>query len=324
MLRGKAEQTLPFALLAVLGFWVLGAGAQVSIQPRQTALAAKRSVPSTMRVDTSLVLIPVGVTDLLNRPVTGLDRSNFRVFDSNVEQQVLSLTFDDAPIAVGLVFDTSGSMDGKMAKSRAAVGEFLRTANPEDEFFLVEFNDKVHLTQPLTADPSEIQARLGNAAPHGRTALLDAIGLSLGELKKSSKPRKALVIFSDGGDNRSRLTEKEVRGMVREGDALIYAMGIFEMNGTSLRAEEAAGPSLLHEITEASGGRLFPVGDVNDLPDMANRIGVELHNQYVLGYAPSNLLPDGKRHKVRVKVIPPRRLSSLHVDWRLGYRAPAQ
>ncbi len=315
---------LSFAPLALLSLCVSWADAQVSLQPRQTVLAAKRSVPSTMRVDTSLVLIPVGVTDLRNRPVTGLDRSNFRVFDSNVEQQVLSLVFEDAPLAVGLVFDTSNSMDQKIAKSRAAVDRFLRTANSEDEFFLVEFNDHVHVTQPFTSDPADIHARLSQATPHGRTALLDAIALSLDELKKSSKPRKALVIFSDGGDNRSHHTERQIRALAQESDALIYAMGIFEMNGTSLRAEEAAGPGLLHEITEASGGRLFPVGDPDDLLDIANRIGVELHNQYVLGYSPNNLQADGKRHKVRVKVIPPGGLATLHVDWRVGYRAPLQ
>ena len=225
---------LSLAALELLSLCALGADGQVTIRPRQAALAAKRAVPATLRVDTSLVLIPVSVTDLLNHPITGLDKSDFRVFDSNIEQQVLSLAFEDAPLAVGLVLDTSGSMGRKMTKSRAAIAQLLQTANPEDEFFLVKFNDHVELAQPLTSEPADILARLSRTVPEGRTALLDAIALSLDELKKSSKLRKALVILSDGGDNRSRYTENEIRGMVRESDALIYAMGIFETGGTHL------------------------------------------------------------------------------------------
>jgi len=314
---------LSFAPLALLIFCAFWANAQVSIQPRQTALAAKRTVPATIRADTSLVLIPVSVTDRLNRPVTGLDLRNFRVFDSNVEQRVLTLAFEDAPLAVGVVFDTSTSMEGKMAKSRAAVAQFLRTAGIDDEFFLVEFNDHANLTQPLTSESDAILSQLGHTA-RGHTALLDAIALSLGELKKSQKPRKALVIFSDGGDNRSRHTEGELRAMAAESDALIYAMGIFGTETASVRPEEVAGPGLLNEITEASGGRMFPVGDLNDLPDIAHRIGVDLHNQYVLGYSPAHLEPDGKHHKVRVKVELASGPSFLHVDGRAGYRAPAR
>jgi VWFA-related protein len=324
MLRGKKGRTLSCAPLAFLSFWPFGADDQVSIQLRHTAPAAKRTASSILRVNTSLVLIPVSVTDPLNHPVIGLDKSSFRVFDSNVEQEVLSLAFEDAPLAVGVVFDTSGSMERKLAKSRAAVAQLLRTANPEDEFFLVEFNNQANLTQPLTSETGAILSHLSSTKPNGRTALLDAIAISLGELKKSSKPRKALVILSDGGDNRSRYTEREIRGMVGESDTLIYAMGIFETSGAHLSAEEIAGPRLLNDITERSGGRLFTVGNLNELPDIANRIGVELHNQYLLGYAPNNLHEDGKHHKVRVKVVPPGGLSSWRVDWRTGYRAPVQ
>lgn len=323
MLRGNVGQRRSFALLVVLGLCAWSAGAQVPIGPLSTSLAAKSSLPSTLRADTNLVLIPVGVTDRRNRPVTGLEKSSFQVFDGKVEQQVLTLAFEDRPLAVSLVFDRSASMYGKMEKSRAAAIEFLRSANPEDEFLLVEFNDQVHLTEPWTSHTDDIVAAL-SSAPHGKTALLDAIGVALRELKKSARPRKALLILSDGGDNHSRMHEREILRSVQESDALIYAMGVFELSAPTLRAEEAAGPALLKDITEASGGRLFVVGDLDELPDTARRIGVELHNQYVLGYSPSNLEPDGKHHRVQVKVTPPPGLAYLHVDWRLGYRAPLQ
>ena len=211
-----------------------------------------------------------------------------------------------------------------MAKSRMAVAQLLATANPEDEFCLIQFNDGVSLAHSWTSDPAEIMGSVDGMLAKGRTALLDAIALGLQELKNSSRPRKALVVLSDGGDNRSRLSEAELRSRVRESDALIYAMGIFENRGSQLSLEEISGPGLLDDIAQASGGRLFPVSNVNDLPEIATRIGVELHNEYVLAYSPSTMEPDGRHHKVRVKVLPPPELSALHVDWRTGYRAPVR
>jgi VWFA-related protein len=317
-----------FACAFFLGTGLCGFGADseaaspVAIEsrarnPKQTAVQAN------LRVDTSLVLIPLAVTDRANHPVLGLQKSDFRVFDRNQEQQVLNLSFQDAPLAVGLVFDTSGSMAHKIPKARAAVAEFLKTANPEDEFFLVEFDNTVRLTQPLTSDTAEIQARLATAAANGQTALLDAIGLALSEMKRSHNPRKALVIVSDGGDNRSRYTEAEIRDLLRESEVSIYAMGIFDMGTLLLSPEEIEGPGLLDGLAERSGGRLWAVSDLRDLPAIAARIGAELHSSYVLGYAPANLQPDGKYHRVKVTVAGRNGLP-LHVDWRPGYRAPEQ
>jgi Ca-activated chloride channel family protein len=312
-----------FACLLVLNFGAIGGWAQVSIPPR-IAPSARRASPADLRVDTSLVLVPVSVTDAWNRPVLGLEKGRFRIFDNSVEQQVANLALEDAPVAIAVVFDMSGSMRPKLRKSRIALARLLETANPEDEFCLIEFSDRVRLAKSWTSDPSEITGALANSVPHGRTALLDAIALGLREVKKSTKPRKAIVILSDGGDNRSRLTERELRSMARESDALIYAMGIFEGMGIQLSIEELAGPGLLEEITEASGGRLFPVSDVNHLPGIAARIGVELHNQYVLAYSPSAMQHDGRHHRVRVQVLPPAGISTVKVDWRTGYRAPIQ
>ena len=275
-------------------------------------------------MDASLVLVPVSVTDAWNRPVLGLEKGRFRIFDNSVEQQVTNLALEDAPVAIAVVFDMSGSMRPKLRKSRIALARLLETANPEDEFCLIEFSDGVRLAKSWTSDPSEITGALADAVPRGRTALLDAIALGLREVKKSTKPRKAVVILSDGGDNRSRLTERELHSMTRESDALIYAMGIFEGMGIQLSLEELAGPGLLEEITEASGGHLFPVSDVNRLPGIAARIGVELHNHYLLAYSPSALQHDGRHHRVRVEVTPPAGISALNVDWRTGYRAPIQ
>ena len=315
--------TRRFVCLLLLSFGATGGWAQVSIQSRMAPISRRTSLPD-LQVNTSLVLVPVSVTDASNRPILGLDKNRFRVFDNNVEQKLTSLSFEDTPVAVAVVFDISGSMRPKIRKSRLALARLLEMADSEDEFCLIEFSDGVHLARGWTADPSEITDALAGAEPRGRTSLLDAIALALREMKKSAKPRKAIVIFSDGGDNRSRLNERELRSLARESDALIYATGIFEGMGVRLSLEELAGPGLLEEITEASGGRLFPVSDVNHLPEIAARIGVELHNQYVLAYSPSAMQHDGRHHRIRVQVLPPEGISTVNVDWRTGYRSPIQ
>jgi Ca-activated chloride channel family protein len=300
---------------------------QVTIQPRARTRTPEPDHPrnSSIRVETNEVHIPVTVTDPLNRFVTGLEREHFKVFEDKIEQKVTYFSSEDAPISIGLVFDTSGSMGSKLQKSRQAVAQLMKTANPEDEFLLVSFSDRPELTAGLTHDADEVQNRLTFVQSKGRTALLDGVYLALNEMKKAHNPRKALVVISDGGDNSSRYTESEIKNLVREADVQIYAIGIFEpMSARGRTPEELAGPSLLTEIAEQTGGRAFPVENINELPDVAARIGIELHNQYVLGYAPSNGEKDGKYRHVQVKLVQPKGLPPLRAFWRLGYYAPTQ
>jgi len=313
---------LLFVIGAILAAALWG---QVSIPNRPKPAPPSEPKPhSSMRVDTNLVLVPVSVCDPGNHPVTGLEREHFKLFDDHVEQKLTHFAMDDEPVAVGLVFDISGSMGPKLRVSRQAAGQFFRSANAEDEFFLVEFNDTPKLVVPLTQDAEDIQNQLTFAQSKGRTALLDAIVLAMHEMKRSAKKRKALLIISDGGDNSSRYSEVEVRRMVRENDVLIYAIGVFEGFGSRNRTpEEAGGPGLLNDVAEQTGGRHFPA-DLNELPDIAAKIGVELRNRYVLGYSPTDSHRDGRYHKVEVKVVPPRGLPKLNAHWRLGYFAPQE
>src|SRR6185369_12152607 len=147
-----------------------------------------------IRVDTNVVLIPVTVTDPINRFVTGLEKEHFRVFEDKIEQQIAYFASEDAPLSIGLVFDTSGSMGNKLGKSRQAVAQFFKTANPEDEFFLVQFNDRPELVQDFTTNLEEIQNKLTFTQAKGRTALLDAVMLAQQTMKKARNPRKALLI----------------------------------------------------------------------------------------------------------------------------------
>lgn len=301
---------------------------KVSIQPRMkpgTELPADQRRGANIRVDSTLVLINVTVTDPLNRFVTGLDKDYFRLWEDNGEQVITQFSSEDAPLSVGLVFDASGSMSNKLSKSRQAAAQFFKIANPEDEFFLVQFNDRAELMLPFTHNTEEIQNRLTFTQAKGRTALLDAVYLAINQMKKAKNPRKAILILSDGGDNSSRYTESEIRNLVREADVQIYAMGIFEpVSSRGRTAEELSGPGMLNEIAEQTGGRHFAVENLNELPDVAAKIGVELRNQYVLGYTPSNQSRDGKYRRVKVKVNQPKGMPPLRAFWRLGYYAPTQ
>jgi len=274
------------------------------------------------RVDANLVIVPVSVTDAQNHPITGLTRANFRVFDGGVEQRIVQLTRDETPMAVGLVFDTSLSMASQLQAARAAAASFLATANPEDEFFLVEFQDQAQITQSFTNDPRDIGTRLAQTRAKGHTALLDAVRLGIDHVRKSSKPRKALLVLSDGGDNHSRFTERELAALVRESDVLIYSMGVSKPARKFLPEQAGDGQELLEAVTRQSGGRLYVVDEHNGLAEVAARIGQELHNRYVLSYAPSNERSDGKYHKVQVKVTPPEGVPGLQVSWRPGYVDP--
>jgi Ca-activated chloride channel homolog len=286
---------------------------------------ADSSKAANLRIDTNLVLIPVSVTDPLNRFVTGLEKEHFKIFEDKAEQSIAQFASEDAPLSVGLVFDTSNSMGAKLQKSRQAAAQFFKTANPDDEFFLIQFNDRPEMVVPFTPNPEEIQNRLTFTQAKGRTALLDGIYLAMNQMKKAKNPRKAILVISDGGDNSSRYTESEIKNLVREADVQLYAIGIFEAIGARGRtAEELSGPGLLNDLAEQTGGKHFAVENINELPDVAAKIGIELRNQYLIGYSPKNQERDGKYRRVQVKLIQPRGLPQLRPTWRQGYYAPAQ
>jgi VWFA-related protein len=294
-------------------------GQDVSITPRpKPAPKEEEQRPANIRVNANLVLIPVTVNDPLNRPVSGLEKENFRVYDDRVEQTITTFAMDDEPIAAGLVFDTSGSMGDKLKRSRMAASVFFKISDPDDEFFLVEFDDKPRLVVPLTKDTGTIESELTFSRSHGSTALLDAIYMALQEMHRSKKNKRTLLIISDGGDNNSRYTVKEVKDLIQESDVLIYAIGVF---GGGSTPEEAGGPDLLSHIAEQTGGRMF-FANPAEMPDVAKRIGIELRNRYILGYSPENQPHDGKYHHVQVKIVPPRGLPRLQAHWRVGYNAP--
>ncbi|HEX4595314.1 MAG TPA: VWA domain-containing protein [Bryobacteraceae bacterium] len=300
----------------------------VNIIPRNRGLAAKISENyphADLRVDVPLVLIPVHVTNPAGVSVPGLKKENFRLFEDDVEQKIVHFSNEDAPLSIGLLFDASGSMENKIKKSWEAAAEFFKTANSDDEFFLVQFSDRPKLLLPFTQDTDEVYQRIARVRPFGRTALLDAIGVGLGEMKKARYYRKAMVIVSDGGDNRSRYTRGEIKNALLESDVQIYAMGIFDFDPSHKQpSEERNGPNLLSELADDSGGRHIAVEKLEDLPAVCARIGKELRDQYILGYYPTNDARDGKHRSVKVSITPPDNMPPLKSYHRRGYQAPIQ
>ncbi|MBI2817950.1 MAG: VWA domain-containing protein [Acidobacteria bacterium] len=278
-----------------------------------------------IRVDVQLVEVNVSVIDPYNRFVTGLDKDHFRVYEDDQPQAISHFTSEDVPISIGLIFDASGSMGDKIDKARMAVNQFFRSSNPADEFFVISFNDRPTQVSTFTHNLESLQSKLNFTEAKGRTSLFDAIYLGMNEMRKARYSRKVLLIISDGGDNHSRYTEQDIKRVVREADVQIYAVGIYEPYSSRGRTpEELAGPTILNEIAEMTGGRQFPVENLNDLPDITRKISRELRNLYVIGYSPSNAKRDGKWRKIRVKLSPPKGLPPLHLFAKSGYYAPVQ
>jgi Ca-activated chloride channel family protein len=284
--------------------------------------ALKLHPGSHIRLNVDMVLVPVTITDPMNRLVTGLEKEDFQLSEGGSQQKIVSFASEDAPVSIGIVFDLSGSMTSKLVRARESILQFIKTANPQDEFFVIGFNDRPELIVDYTSSIEDIQARLATIHSGHRTALLDAIYYGLTKMKDARYERKALLIVSDGGDNRSRYTEGEVKSQVREADVEIYSIGIFDPYAAT--SEEREGPILLNDLSEETGGRLFRVDDLAEMGDIAEKISSEIRNQYVIGYKPKDLARDGKWRKVKVKIIPPQGLPPLTVHARTGYYAPLQ
>jgi Ca-activated chloride channel family protein len=266
----------------------------------------------SIRVDVNLVLIPVTVTDSYERPVIGLQKSDFHLFEDGSERQISNFFSQETPISVGIVFDASASMKRKMEHSLRAVREFLKLSLPGDEFCLTKFNDRPEPVLGFTSAATDIEQRLLSVQPQGWTALFDAIYLGVHQMKHASHTRKVLLILSDGGDNNSRYSGREVKQFVQESDVRIFSISILDHS-----------PSL-DAIAEESGGRAFRVQRIDELPDLAANISAEIHSEYVLGYSPSDHANDGQYRKIKVALEQTVRTARLRASWKRGYYAPSQ
>jgi Ca-activated chloride channel family protein len=320
----RSKRFFVFVSTAAVAFLTLPGIAQVvgpAAPPRYPGDPSQKS-GKPIQIDVEMVLVNVTVTDPQDRLVMGLEKNNFRLYENGAEQEILTFSNEDQPISIGLLFDMSGSMADKLDKAREAALQILKTANPKDEFFLISFNDRAELTSDFTSDLADLQRRMMATKTRGRTALLDAIFLGMKEMKNARYRKRALLVVSDGGDNHSRYHEPRIRSDLREADCQLYAMGIFDDQDMKRTSEERKGPALLSELAEITGGHAFAVSTVDQLPDVAAKISMELRDRYVLGFKPSGAR-DGAWRALKVKVAPPPSVPPVHVYARNGYYSPS-
>jgi Ca-activated chloride channel family protein len=285
---------------------------------QQSAADSSAQRPLSLRVDVSLVLVPVTVLDGEGRFVSGLEPQNFQLWEDKAEQEILNVSGEDTPISVGIILDTSGSMKDKLGVARDAASTFLRTVlNKDDEFFLVSFSDRPQVTVDFTTEIARVSSSLIAIDARGSTALYDAVYAGMHKLHDAVNGRKVLLLITDGEDNRSRYTFSNIREYVKEQDIQIYALGIGDALNPQLDGD-AGGRDRIEALTELTGGQSFFPKSTSELGDLCLKIGIEIKNQYVIAYRPSNNTPDGRWHKLRVSAHL-KGTRDLRVRARLGY-----
>ncbi len=310
-----------FLLLMLPAVMVARAGRSQNPQEKATDKPEKQQPPTTLKIDVDLVLVNATVTDSLNRYVSGLESQHFQIWEDKTEQRVEYFNAEDVPISVGIILDVSGSMKDKITTAVNAATTFLKTGNPEDEYFVVEFANRPEVLSDFTTDVTKLQSKLLTAQAKGMTAMYDSVYLGLEKLKEGNNPKKALLLITDGEDNRSRYTFQNVKEFVKEQDVQIYGIGIVDEWNSQLSAGRT-GRAMVEELSDLTGGRAFFPDSVYELEDICTKIAVELKNQYVIGYHSTNGAKDGKWRKLRMKVNPPKGITRLNVRYKQGYYAP--
>ena len=273
----------------------------------------------TLKIDVGLVLVNVTVSDSQGRMVTGLEREDLQLWEDKIEQKIDYFSGEDSPLSIGLIFDSTGSMSDKISTARDAAVTFLKTGNPEDEYFLVTFSQDAQLTENFTTDISRLQNRLIFSPARGLTPLFDAVYMALDKMKSARHKRRALLLITDGEDNHSRYSFGDIKEFIKEQDVQLFAIGIVSPFGQLSRGR--SGRAIIEDLVQITGGRAFFPDSVYELEDICSKIAVELRNQYVLGYHSTNDAKDGKWRKIRIKVNPHQAISGLSVRGKSGYYA---
>ncbi len=312
----------PYARLCLI-FLILVLSAPVLLAQETTPTPPVQGVENKpeITVETDLVTLTLTVTDYYGRYVSGLTKEAFTIYDDKEKQEITFFSDDDAPVSIGILFDVSGSMSGeKILKARNALERFINTSHPRDEYYLIAFNKRAQLLMDRTRDGEAVLNKLTLVEPKNNTALYDACYLGVERVTRGTHQKKALLIISDGQDNASRYNFKEVRRLMKESDVVIYSVGI--MDGRDVSSQEGLqGQAFLDELSGVTGGKSFYPTSAVEMDEIFERIALELRHQYSIGYTPKGFEPDGKWHRVKVKVKPPRGLPRLTVRNREGYYA---
>jgi Ca-activated chloride channel family protein len=288
----------------------------------QLALGQSESNPRDFKlsVDVDLVIFNVTVTDSKGRSVKGLSKDDFRIIESGQAQSIQFIRPEDIPATVGLVIDNSGSMRRKRSDVIEAAMAFAEASNPQDEIFIVNFNERVFMglprEVPFTSDITQLRTALGNTRAEGKTALYDAVSSALKHLEAGTHQRKALVVISDGGDNASGETESGVLKLAEQSNATIYTIDIDDPD------DGDQNPKVLQELAKLSGGEAYRPKTLDELPDVWRKIAGGIRNQYTIGYMSKNRTHDGLFRNVKV-VVTGKDGRPLRVRARKGYVAPS-
>jgi VWFA-related protein len=280
----------------------------------------------TLSVDVELVQLPISVLDKDGRPVDGLTKDHFQVFEDNMLQEIKLFKHEDIPLSLGLVIDNSGSMRNKRERVNSSALSFVRESNPEDETFIVNFDDAAYLEQDFTGSIGDLIDALDNLDTRGETALYDAIYLSVDHVKKGKMDKKAILLISDGEDNVSKYGFNKVFEALRESKVTLYAIGLLEENdqrgGLFKKPPSKKAKENLQKFAEITGGQAYFPKSLDEVDDLVKDIAHDLRNHYTVGYTPSNRKLDGTWREVRVKVNPPKNVSKVTVRTKQGYYAP--
>jgi Ca-activated chloride channel homolog len=303
---------LPIALPIALSSWARAR--------EPAAIPTRPGDEYAIKVNVDVVVLRATTQDRKNVLVSGLSKEDFQVYEDGVLQTIKYFSHDDVPVTVGLVVDNSGSMTPKRHDVIAAAMAFARSSNPQDQMFVVNFNEKVSFGLPsdiaFTDQPAQLQVALSRVAADGETALYDAVAVALEHLKLGNRDKKVLIVVSDGGDNASRHKLAEITALVAQSNAIIYTIGIFDDE------DPDRNPGVLKRLAKETGGEAFLPESLSDVTPICERIARDIRNQYTIAYAPTNKKRDGTYRVVLVKANAPdhRRLT---VRTRAGYVAPS-
>jgi len=265
-------------------------------------------------ISTDLVSLTVTVMDKRGRHASGLDRDAFTIFEDDVQQEIGFFSNLDTPASVGVIFDVSDSMSGeKMNRSREALARFIRTSHPEDEYTLITFNDSAKLLLDRVRDGGALLSLFGGVSPNGNTSLYDAVALGLDTLARSRYTKRALIVISDGEDNRSRSTFNEIKRKIQESGVTTYPILIGPL------LPRSNGRVIMNQLASVSGGKSFFPNNTEAMSEDFEEIALELRQQYSIGYVPAKLTNDGRWRRLKVIVTPPAESQRLIVRSRKGY-----
>jgi len=273
-------------------------------------------------IGATLVNITVTVFDSYGRLISGLSKDNFSVFDDKVKQEISHFSDTDSPVSIGIVFDISSSMKDRIRSARRALKQFVDLSHRDDDLFLIAFNDRPKLAMDFTTSPEDLALALQLAKPEGSTALYDAVYLALEKVQQGRQPKKAILIISDGQDNHSRYSDRELRRRVKEGDVQVYAIGLTDGFSDDLSIAQY-GKRVLAQLAYLTGGRAFfpNAYDENALMEVCRRIAVELRRQYTVGFYPSDRSQNTRLHSIEIRLNAPKGVGRLHLSYRREYQS---